>query len=399
MSEHVLFVTWDGPRQPYLKSLFLPPFLRLTQRGIRFDVLQCCYGEQFPLTDGDLGVGEHRIRVHTHQISRRGFPFNVPVEQAKAARSFARVCKERGITTVLARGHLGIVPVLLAMPFLSGVRLIWDLDGFGHEERVEFGGWSKRSPFFQSLRLAEAVGMRQARHAIVRTEYARTVLMKRYPFFQPERIHVVVNARDEAVFQPFDDEHRAATRKSLGFAPSDFCVVYCGSIGTQYLPNEMASVVAQMRERLPNLKWLILTANVSLARQMVETQPALKECVSIQTVDPHQVPRFLAACDVGISLRVASESQKSVAPVKVGEYLLCGVPVLASETAGDLRALLSEKPFAFLTRSSADFDAAAEWAVSVKARREELRTLARVHGVATLSLETSAEGYRKVIEG
>jgi glycosyltransferase involved in cell wall biosynthesis len=56
---------------------------------------------------------------------------------------------------------------------------------------------------------------------------------------------------------------------------------------------------------------------------------------SVVSVPPQEVPRYLAASDVGLLLRDDSIVNRVASPVKFGEYLAAGLPVIITEGLGD----------------------------------------------------------------
>jgi glycosyltransferase involved in cell wall biosynthesis len=111
---------------------------------------------------------------------------------------------------------------------------------------------------------------------------------------------------------------------------------------------------------------------------------------------PGEVARYLAAADVGLAFRSTGFSMQAVAPVKVSEYLLCGLPVAGTASVGDTKTAVAEGLF---FPDDAGVGAAAEWVVrDVMPHREDFRTRARAVGVRSFSLQRSIDDYYRAIE-
>jgi glycosyltransferase involved in cell wall biosynthesis len=107
------------------------------------------------------------------------------------------------------------------------------------------------------------------------------------------------------------------------------------------------------------------------------------------------VPCYLAAADIGAAFRTASFSTRAVAPVKLSECLLCGVPVVGTASIGDTQAAVEAGVF---FSDDASMAAAADWAVnSVLPQREAFRDRARQVGLARFSLSRSVADYQAAI--
>jgi glycosyltransferase involved in cell wall biosynthesis len=103
------------------------------------------------------------------------------------------------------------------------------------------------------------------------------------------------------------------------------------------------------------------------------------------------VPALLAAADVGLAFRAVSLSTRAIAPIKVGEYLLCGLPVVGTAGIGETAAA-SEAGIFFADNEGPE--AAAEWITgTLLPDRALLAGRARKVGLAHFSLERSVRDY------
>ena len=53
-----------------------------------------------------------------------------------------------------------------------------------------------------------------------------------------------------------------------------------------------------------------------------------------------EMPGYLSAAQAGLSFRLETASQRACSPIKNGEYLACGLPVVSTPGAGDYSALV-----------------------------------------------------------
>jgi glycosyltransferase involved in cell wall biosynthesis len=87
---------------------------------------------------------------------------------------------------------------------------------------------------------------------------------------------------------------------------------------------------------------------------------------------------------------------QAVAPIKLSEYLLCGLPVVGDASVGYTATAISAE--VFFADEGDPADAAAWLAESVLPRREWFRRQAREVGVAHFSLSRAAEDYLRGLE-
>lgn len=90
---------------------------------------------------------------------------------------------------------------------------------------------------------------------------------------------------------------------------------------------------------------------------------------------------------------------QGVAPIKLGEYLLCGVPVAATAGIGDTDMLGAEAGFLLTRMDESELQAAASWFVNtVLPRREVMRTQCNRLGVSRFSLDACIAQYHAALQ-
>ena len=111
------------------------------------------------------------------------------------------------------------------------------------------------------------------------------------------------------------------------------------------------------------------------------------------------MPRYLAAADVGLALRQPSYSQRAVSPIKVAEYLLCGLPVVATVGVGDVDRQLVGDDLGVLLPDVTDpsLRRAADWITSPERNRERERRACREVALRTFAMTRAVESYRRVL--
>jgi glycosyltransferase involved in cell wall biosynthesis len=87
---------------------------------------------------------------------------------------------------------------------------------------------------------------------------------------------------------------------------------------------------------------------------------------------------------------------QGIAPVKLSEYLLCGLPVIGTAAIGDTTAVVEQGLFLDDSDGRAE---AAKWLVEeIMPRRDSYRERARAAGQAQFSLARSVEDYVRALE-
>ena len=155
---------------------------------------------------------------------------------------------------------------------------------------------------------------------------------------RPETSLVIPNGEDADGFTPGSQVDRERMRRENAVASDGPLLVYGGSLGPQYDPAEMLRLFRAVLTRRPDARLLVLTGNAGVLNGLLPRSGVPEEAVIVKRVPPDQMAPELAAADVGIALRTPTFSQQAVSPIKVSEYLLCGVPVVSLHGIGDLHS-------------------------------------------------------------
>jgi glycosyltransferase involved in cell wall biosynthesis len=388
----LLFITWDGPQVDYLETLFLPIFAGLREKGVATAVLQFCWGKDVqPLAErcARAGVGYRAVPVW-----RRGGSVSALASAVHGARYVRQMAAEFKPDAIMPRSHMPAVATMVA----GGSKLAsicFDADGLAAEERVEFGGVRSGSAIHRSLTAVESAMLRQSAVVIVRSDYAASFLAARsgVPL---DRFRMVANGRDPHLFNPGSTESRATRRAKLGIPDDAILLAYAGSMGPQYRPDLIASTALAVSQAVPKCHLLVLSGDSSNAsRYLAAEDSRILGFSTVMRVAPESVPGFLAAADVGMSFRTQTMSTRAVAPVKLGEYLLCGLPVIGTKGIGDTWP--AEEAGVFLD-GEAGASAIARWVTEgVMPNRDHIRSKARAVGLNNFSLSRSIEDYARAL--
>ena len=396
-----LFLTWDGNQQSYLESLFLPIFVRLREAGVEVHVLQFTWATEQEREPTRRAASAAGIPYTSQRISRRlGLPGQMAAI-ASGARLARRYARQHGIRVLFPRSLMPASMALLAARFMPEARIVFDADGLMADERVDFAGWSARGLPYRVLRDVEAETLRVATSVITRTQAAKGILAARAgAATDTAKIFVVPNAKDEQAFQPGTAESRALTRARFGVPTDAPWLVYAGSLGPQYEPEALLDFFAKVRQRSPDARLLFFTFQQQAFEALLQSRGLPRDAIEARQAEPREVAATLAAADLGLALRRESFSQQAICPIKVAEYLQCGVPVLSSRV-GDLSEQIGSNDVAFLlSRTSADeLERAASWFLeTVVPQRQAFRERCRRVGVEIFGIERCAEAYLKVFE-
>lgn len=335
MANNLLFITWDGPQTSYMEGLFMPIFQEIAKRGAyQFHVVQFTWADAQKIAHTKAAADQMGITYTAWPVLRKP---NVSVGSLLTVLSstgkIKKYIRENNIHIVMPRSTF---PAMIVNQIKNkNFKLIFDADGLPIEERIDFAGLKKESFQYKLMKSAETKMLKSADAVITRSQKAIDIHTAHIGESYRSKFSVVFNGRDKNVFA-YRPHLREELRQELGLK-DELLFVYAGSLGPQYCLTEMLGIFQAYAEKR-EAKFLILTGNTAFAEQNIPME--LKAQVILKSVPSEKVSFYLNGGDLAFGLRKPTFSMQGVAPIKLGEYLLCGLPVIASIGIGDTERIL-----------------------------------------------------------
>jgi glycosyltransferase involved in cell wall biosynthesis len=244
----------------------------------------------------------------------------------------ARIVLSHRVKALHARSYLPAA-ICWAVGMITGRPYVFDMRGFLGEEYVDGGRWTTNDVRYRALRWAEGVLLRDAAEIVVLTEAAADRLRndERYARWVGGRpVSVIPCAVDLERFRPVE--------RRLGVP----ILVYSGSLGMSYLIQEMLRVYLFACEHLPSLRMRLLNRGEhALIRRAIARVGADPARIELRSADHAEMPRALAESHVAIALLQQVPSKMASSPIKITEYLACGLPTIVNAGLGDSDRLVA----------------------------------------------------------
>ena len=340
----ILFITWDGPQTNYLESLFFPIFEGLQDWD--FHVIQFSWAgaeKQLHLAD----VAKKRGIRYTHfNIIRKPHPLLcTPITLGKGISFLKKYIRENGIWVIMPRSTFPAVMAKAAKRAIPELKVVFDADGLPLEERVDFSGLNPKGLQYRFLKSQEQQLLKQASLVLTRSAKAIQFHLNGIGEEYAHKFFKVANGRDEEFFK-IDLDLRVAFRKKLQLKDTQLLLVYGGSLGPQYGWEIMLKIFEALLEGRPDSRFLVLTGNPDYLKDKIPR--SVIQNIIIHQCPYRDIPAWLNAADVALAIRKPMPSMQGVAPIKLGEYLMMGLPTIASKGIGDTEEVLKGQPFVYL---------------------------------------------------
>ncbi len=333
-----VYITYWSLLDPLCQSQSLPYLLALARDGYKVGLITF-EQPRWRMTQDESeakrrelagqGIDWHPIRYHKRPPLLSTL-YDIGVGSLVAT----RLAKRSHASVVHGRASVpGAIAVLVAK--LAGTRLFVDADGPLSQEYVDAGVWKEGSLGHRLTAWGERRAIELADVVAVLTSYRKREVA---PWSHEAPVYILPCAVDLKRFRPVS-EGREEIREALGLTGTVF--VYAGKAGGWYDTEEMVAFVAAAKEVFDPLTLLVLTGDDPAVFAGL-CERAGVPLVS-RAVPPAEMPAYLSSADVGLCFLRPFSSKLACSPIKLGEYLACGLPVASTSGCGDYDSLIQSE--------------------------------------------------------
>ncbi|MBW1903712.1 MAG: glycosyltransferase [Deltaproteobacteria bacterium] len=342
-----VYITYWSLLDPLCQSQSLPYLHSLTRQGYRVGLITF-EQPRWRMSPEDRKAKRSELAsrgIEWHPVSYHKRPpvFSTLYDIGVGSLVAAIVARRSRATFIHGRASVPSAIAAVAAK-LAGTRLFIDADGPLSQEYLDAGVWSERSLGHRLTAWGERRSMELADVVAVLTDHRKREVA---PWLAETPIYVLPCAVDLTRFRPMP-EHRQVLRNELGLKGTVF--VYAGKPGGWYATEEMVAFVAAAREVFDPLTLLVLTGeDPAVFAELCER--AEVPFVS-RAVPPNEMPAYLSSSDVGLCFLHPFPSKLSCSPIKLGEYLACGLPVVSTSGCGDYDHLIPTESLGIVVSST-----------------------------------------------
>lgn len=365
-------------RDPLAQSQSLPVLTALARDGWRFGLVT--------FEQPQWKLAPEAARAERERLAAIGIDWR-PLDYTKrppvlstawdvwqGASTLAWLAREGGARLLHGRGSIPCAMVQAAL-LRCRAKFFADADGPLSEEYVDAGIWGAGSLPHRVATRVEERALRVADKVAVLTAIRRGEVAG----LAHGDVAVLPCGVDTEHFRP-DLAARAVRRRELGVPEDGRVLVYVGKAGGWYLVEEILDFARELRAASPH-DWRLLVLTPDPPQRFDAGARARGVPATVRRVTREEMPSWLSAGDAGISFRKATPSQRASSPIKNGEYLACGLPVVSTPGAGDYSALI-ERERVGVVAASLDAAGCRSAAVALEALCSEAGLAARCRDVA-----------------
>lgn len=403
----VLFISYNGMLDPLGQSQVIPYLRELAKKGVQFTLLSFERARTFG-PDGrdrcaelkrqlaEAGIEWHWLRYH----QRPSLPATI-YDVAQGVRAAQRLVRHNKIELVHARSHIPAT-IALALKKRFDLKMIFDVRGLMAEEYVDANHWRKGGIPYRLTKTIESRALAASDGIVTLTEKIWPVIKDWKGLSNREVNHEVVPCCTDLELFCCSVKDRARAREKLDLQDR-FVLVYSGSVGGWYLADKMADFFVELMKMKPNSHFLWLTGGSrDLVENLMSDRGVNPNQFSVRAVATAEVPTYLCASDAGIAFYKPTFSRLATSPVKLAEYLACGLPVVINAGVGDSDTFIDTQRVGAVVRDFNETEykralVAIEDLMSEEARERARRVAERFLDVRRIGVERYALLYEKVL--
>ena len=340
MNKNILYISYDGLTDPLGQSQILPYIIGLSKAGYSFTIISA---EKILAYEEGKSVIEEICQSNAIDwrpiLYTKSPPILSTVKDIKKIQKLAdKLYREKQFVAVHCRSYISSI-IGLKMQKKYSIKFIFDMRGFWADERVDGEIWNLSKPHFKMVyryfKKKEKQFCENADAIVSLTHVGKKIMQTDWAVTKP--IYVIPCAVDTELFRPeINDKAKINNRNS------ELILGYLGSIGTWYMLDEMLDFFKILLRRYPKAKFKFITTEqpASILNKAIARNIDI-EHFEIAPAQRKDVPLALSKIDVGIFFIKPSFSKQASSPVKQGELMSMGIPIITNKGVGDTEEIVN----------------------------------------------------------
>lgn len=340
-SRRALYISYNGAMEEIVPSQVVPYLAELAKDGYKFTLLTF-EKRQDVIKAGPEGMRRLKNRLKAAGINWRclryhkRFPLAATSFDILAGAVCALYLVIAGkICVVHARSVIPAV-MSLAPKLLLGTKFIFDTRGLLAEEYAGGGHWREGCLEYRAVKFFEKLCLKLADAVVVLTSRHHKYLSG-MPWLKSRKKNALAEVIPCCVDLNrfgYDPGVKRLLREKEGLRGS-FVFAYLGKIGKHYMLEEMLDFFVNASRKLPNSKFMFISQSgadgICAAARL---RGLASDKIIIRKPFYEEIPGLVAIADAGIFF-INPYKKFASSPIKLGEFLSCGVPIIINSGIGD----------------------------------------------------------------
>ncbi len=342
---------------PLGQSQVIPYLVGLSKLGCEIHILSAEKTINFEINNERIknSLDANGIFWHPVNYTKKPPVISTVLDIFKLLRKAEKLHKTNNFEIIHCRSYISAF-IGLSFKKKYGVKFLFDMRGFYADERLDGGLWPQSNPLYRIVykyfKTKEKDFLSNADYVVSLTSNGKNIIKNDFGFrYLP--IEVIPCCADVNHFN-YNNVDVATKNKyicELGLSNADFVLLYLGSLGTWYMPEEMLKFFSVLKNKMSNAKFLIITRDdPSLIYSLAEKFDLKSEDILIHPANYPDIPALISLANLAIFFIKPVFSKKASSPTKLAELLGMGIPVICNSSVGDLDIFFKEYELGILIK-------------------------------------------------
>lgn len=337
----ILYISYDGMTDPLGQSQVLPYLRGLSALGHNITLLSCEKAERASGKDFIAQLcAEYKIDWQPIDYTRKPPILSTIKDVRKIKQTAAALHHKKHFDIVHCRSYIAAIAGQW-MKQKFDVPFIFDMRGFWADERVDGNLWQLSNPLYNTVykyfKRKEKEFLEQADSVVSLTHAAKEEILE-WPLLRKPEIEVIPCCVDTQLFAPekIDASKQQESRTKAALPGGKKILGYVGSLGTWYLLSEMLQFYKEwLRAQPESILFFVTTEPKETIFSQAAQMDIPADAIRVVSAGRTEVPYYISLMDYGIFFIKQAFSKKASSPVKQGELMAMGVPVICNAGVGD----------------------------------------------------------------
>ena len=345
LDQKVLFVTYDGLRDPLGQSQVLP-YIRIISSHVKY--LHILSFEKKKIKKNEKIILPNNVGWTKCKFSYGG-TFSKFIDLLKMIFTTYYLCKKYKFNIVHARSYPSMHATYLLKKIFK-YKSVFDMRGFWVDDRVDGNIWPQNTLkyrlLFKYYKNLEKKFLQEADIIVILTKKAKVEIEKISKSIQ-KKIYIIPCCADYKHFQPLNLVSKNNIKNKLNIKEESTVISYLGSIGTVYLFDQMIKFFNEVLSNNKNEEYIFLVITKQDKKNIEKKifdlgYKQIIKNIRIVSALRSEVPKYLGISDLMLTLRMPSYSQIAASPTKIGEAFSMGIPVISNKGIGDTDEIIKK---------------------------------------------------------
>lgn len=330
--KHFLVLIYNSYKDPLYQNLVHAFVLRQAQLNVHYRFELITFEQKnFALTKGERNQEKAALSgegIHWHPLSYHSGSWMFLVKSYDLLAAFyqtLRLNRKYRLNLVISFANASAAIGVFVSRLIRKPLMVYSFEPH-HEFLAEFGIWKRSGWRYRFLKKAEELTLNQASYLITGTKH----LVQKIAPLTEAKVYRAPSAVDPDAFQ-FKPEARTKWRKLWGIEHEQV-LIYVGKFDGIYYGKEIPKFCADLASRAPFFFVFITQQDHNEVRSLLKANGLKSTQFYLGSAHSRAAIAGLnSAADIGLTAIPPYPSQRFRSPLKVGEYLMCGLPYITCE--------------------------------------------------------------------